>query len=322
MRRSTHIAWAVAVALAAPQTAAAQTAAQVEALQDLGNTLRFQRRNELALRAFELSNDLAQEPRTVARVALAEMAIQRWLDAETHLSEALQSPQDPWIQEHRAQIDAALREVRTHLGLLRVHCDVEGARVWLGTTNLGRANGAVLRAPSGSLEIEVRAEGYRTRRLSVSVPQGAAVTSTSATLESFSAGPPAGAVSSVARSASASPGTSRTAGPWVLVGVGAAAVVGYFVLDFGLRAAALDRFEEACPNGVCAPSRFDQGRAAADEATTYGTLARVSLGVGVAAATAGIVWAAVRPASSARPSVEPEVSVGSSVTSLSVRGRF
>jgi hypothetical protein len=76
------------------------------------------------------------------------------------------------------------------------------------------------------------------------------------------------------------------------LGVGALALSGVF---FALRGDALDTRDALCgtPTGDCLVSTPQQARdatAAQDDASTYNTLSAISLGVGAAAATAGVIW--------------------------------
>ncbi len=85
------------------------------------------------------------------------------------------------------------------------------------------------------------------------------------------------------------------AGPWVLVGVGAGALVAGGVF-FYLRGAPLESFESLCPAGTC-PDDATGERATPfrDEASLYTTLTFVSAGVGLAAVAGGLIWYAVAP---------------------------
>jgi tetratricopeptide (TPR) repeat protein len=138
-----------------------------------GLELREQGRDEEALDLFQRAYDVDPTPRARAQVALAEQALGRWLDAEQHLSEALGHERDPWIRGRRRVLEAALAEIRSHIGELDVDVDVTGAELRVG----GRAVGelpldAPLRLPMGTVEIEVVASGYREAHRTVEIRAG------------------------------------------------------------------------------------------------------------------------------------------------------
>lgn len=130
---------------------------EVEQLLRHGIELRQQGSNEAALAEFRRANQLAHTPRTLAQVALAEQALGRWVEAETHLREALRGANDPWIVRNRAALDGAMGVIAQHVGMLMVRSDVEGAALWIG----GRRAGALplvtpLRVDAGEVEVSVR----------------------------------------------------------------------------------------------------------------------------------------------------------------------
>lgn len=60
------------------------------------------------------------EPCALARLALAEDVLQRWVDAEAHLEEALRLGQDRWIRHHRSPLQGQLEVIRARLSWLRI----------------------------------------------------------------------------------------------------------------------------------------------------------------------------------------------------------
>lgn len=112
------------------------------------------------------------------------------------------------------------------------------------------------------------------------------------------------------------------AGPWVLVGVGAAALVASGVL-FYLRGAPYDAFLEACPGGECATSAdFARGQPFHDDATLYTALSGVALGVGVLAVAGGLIWYAAAPRRPAPIALRVSPWVAPSASGASVGWRF
>lgn len=102
------------------------------------------------------------------------------------------------------------------------------------------------------------------------------------------------------------PAAPRPVAPWVLVGVGGAAIVAAPVLFFAVREPALARIPAQCElsTGVCDRSvDLAQVNREADTARTATTIAAISLGVGAVAVGAGIAWAALSPRESRAVSV-------------------
>jgi len=116
------------LALVLPRTVYAQNA-EVERLLRRGVELRQQGSNDAALGEFEHAHELAHTPRTLAQVALCEQALGRWVDAETHLREALRARANPWITRNRAALDGALGVIAQHIGQVMVRTDAPGAEL-------------------------------------------------------------------------------------------------------------------------------------------------------------------------------------------------
>ncbi len=84
------------------------------------------------------------------------------------------------------------------------------------------------------------------------------------------------------------------AGPWVLLGVAGASFIASGVL-YALRGQSLDARDALCRSatGDCVvrtPADALEAASQQDSASTFNTIANVSLGVGVAAAVGGVVW--------------------------------
>lgn len=114
--------WALAVgaaglALLAPAAAAQQACTPQErehaaALEAAGNADRTSSQDAAALRRFEAAYGLCRHPRALARIALAEAALERWACAAEHLQAALDVAGDAWIEENRAGLLEDLRHIR------------------------------------------------------------------------------------------------------------------------------------------------------------------------------------------------------------------
>lgn len=128
---------------------------------------------EQALRLATQAMEREEGPRTLGEVALCEVAMQRWIDAERHLQTVLAAEGDPWVAQRRMTLEGALGDVRQHLARVEVVQGPPGARVEVN----GVAAGVLpirepVRVVSGRVEIVVRAEGFRDYRRVVQVYAG------------------------------------------------------------------------------------------------------------------------------------------------------
>lgn len=158
----------VAASLAASITLASAAAVAQVAPDDpreaVGQSLRAQGRDAEALDVFREVYARTRSTRALARVALAEAALGRWLDAEPHLVEALASS-DPWVTANRREpaggLEGALALIRTHLGNLVVRSGTPGAELWIaGVRRAALPLEHPLRVTEGSLSVELRAPGH------------------------------------------------------------------------------------------------------------------------------------------------------------------
>jgi hypothetical protein len=83
-----------------------------------GLELRRDSKPEQALELFQRAHALAPSPRTLGQIGLVEASLEHWLDAETHLTGSLATPDDAWVRKNRAFLDQALRLSQDHLGEL------------------------------------------------------------------------------------------------------------------------------------------------------------------------------------------------------------
>ncbi len=112
-----------------------------------------------ALDEFRLGYTTWRSPRALAQMALAEQALGRWLDAETHLTEALHSSADPWVGKNASRLEEARAEIEPHLGTIEVLAGIAGAELWLDGARAGTLP-AKARVAAGHVTLEVRAPGY------------------------------------------------------------------------------------------------------------------------------------------------------------------
>ena len=134
---------------------------QDEAVLRRGLELREKGNDEAALAEFQRAYELRQSGRARAQMALAEQALGRWIDAEAHLSEALQRNREPWISRNTALLEQAMGEIREHLGSMELSGGQPGAEVRVNGRVVGNLPlGGPVRVEAGSVAVEVRAAGY------------------------------------------------------------------------------------------------------------------------------------------------------------------
>ncbi|HMI88137.1 MAG TPA: hypothetical protein VK550_28830 [Polyangiaceae bacterium] len=147
-----------------------------EPVVEQGLKLRREGRDGEALALFREAYDARPSPRTKAQIALAEQALSLWVEAERDLQLALEADADPWISTHRETLGKALEAIRQHLATLDVMASVDKAELWVNDVRAGRLPILALRVPSGSVRLEVRAEGHEPAfRSVVLAAEGAAV---------------------------------------------------------------------------------------------------------------------------------------------------
>lgn len=161
------------VVCSAPAVVCAQPS-DVDILLRRAGELRQNGQYEQALRLATQAAEREESPRTTGEIALCEVALERWVDAERHLAAALARANDPWVSRRRLTLDGALADVRQHLARVELVQGVAGARVEIN----GVAVGVLpirepVRVASGNVEIVVRAEGYRDYRRAVQLYGGA-----------------------------------------------------------------------------------------------------------------------------------------------------
>lgn len=220
-----------------PQPAVpATTEVDEESLIARGIELREKRDDEAALGLFRKAYERSKSARCLAQIALAEQALGRWVDAETHLSEAIVRADDPWIARKKPVLAQSLTEIQGHLGSLELSGGIAGAEVVLNGQPAGTFPvNAPLRVPSGSVAMEVRAPGYLPMVRTVTVPGGGLARESvvliaireASSAPAQDAGP---SVVTTAKVTAESPGAPATVESWgtrkkVALGLGAGAIV-------------------------------------------------------------------------------------------------
>jgi hypothetical protein len=136
----------------------ASAADSVETLLEQGATCMEKADYLCALDLFQRADKIQESSRTLAQVGLAEQALERWPEAERHLSLALMTTDERWVERRRRVLEDSLARVRTHLATLTITGSPPGAEVFLddkfvGALPLKRS----LRVAAGSHQIAVRA---------------------------------------------------------------------------------------------------------------------------------------------------------------------
>lgn len=146
-----------------------------EARFEQGRSLRRDHRDAEALTVFQQIYDEGHQSRALAQVGLAEAALGRWADAESHITQALAQP-DAWVTQNRSggvALEQQLQRIATHLGSLEVVCDAPGATVWIGDRRMAALPlSRPLRIEVGRVTFEVRAEGFTTSQRVADVVAG------------------------------------------------------------------------------------------------------------------------------------------------------
>lgn len=126
-----------------------------------------------ALDLFKKAYEINHSPRAAAQIGLAEIALGRWFDAETHLEEALAGSSDAWIQKNTGTLKESLSRVRQEVGRLEILGTPEGAEIVIG----GQVKGTLplakpVRVRTGEVRFEVRAPGHESLVRTVRVTPG------------------------------------------------------------------------------------------------------------------------------------------------------
>jgi len=137
---------------------------EVEMLVQRGLRLRKAGDDAGALPEFQKAYQLAANPRTAAQLGLVEQALGRWDEAEGHLTIAIRSTGDPWVEKHRESLQSAMVIVRGHIGSVQIAGEPSGAEAYVNGRLVGRLPmNQPITVIAGEVDIELRAEGYQKR---------------------------------------------------------------------------------------------------------------------------------------------------------------
>jgi hypothetical protein len=275
----------VAGAVAAPgrvcRAGDVSDAEKAEQLIREGNALRRKHQDARALPLFQQAYDISRTPRSAAQLGLAELALGYWDAANDHLTEGLTVGRNPWVEQNRRVLEAALKEAKSHLAGVTVEGRPAGAEVLFNGKSVGTLPlAAPVPVNEGRVEIDVRAAGYESdhrvltvagnspAQVSVNLKPAAApklppptvdrppVATSSATAAVEARAQPAGNPADLTARPGELPGWRRAL-PWALA-VGAVAAGGIAVWQATSAAHALDQFN-AVPNNACGASDPNHG---------------------------------------------------------------
>jgi hypothetical protein len=155
----------LAIVLGLTAISAPARADDPESLIRQGNDLRRAGQNEQALPLFQRAYQSTATPRTAGQLGLAELATGRYVEADSHLVEALRGHSDPWVSKYRVTLEQALATIRSQVA----HLEVIGAPHAAEVTVNGRMVGRLPRTPTvavnpGRVDVRVSFSGYEPLR--------------------------------------------------------------------------------------------------------------------------------------------------------------
>jgi hypothetical protein len=157
-------------ALAPPPARAQTTVQDADSLIEQAKALRSAGDDNAAYELYVRAYGIARTPRAAGQLALCEFELNRWVDSEIHLQEALRAANDPWVRRNRPVLTDMLSKVKLRLGRVEVTGRPEGAEVEVAGRAVGRLPlPGPLRVPAGEVFVRVAAPGYRTWRKTVMV---------------------------------------------------------------------------------------------------------------------------------------------------------
>jgi hypothetical protein len=138
-----------------------------------GLELRRAGKSEEALELFRRAHEAAPCPRTLGQMGLVESSLQLWIEADSHLSAALATPDDAWVHQNRRFLDQAVVRARQHVGELMI-TGPPGARIAVA----GRSIGALpllapIRIAEGDVAVSASSDGSKPYAIDVSIKGGA-----------------------------------------------------------------------------------------------------------------------------------------------------
>jgi len=273
-----------------------------------GLELRRQAKPEQALEMFQRAHALSPSPRTLGQMGLVEASLEHWLDAETHLTGSLATPDDPWVRKNRTFLDQALKVSRGHIGELVV-TGPPGTDVAVDGRHVGTLPAVQpVKLVQGNAVVTANGAGFNDFSKTV-VIEGGAQTSLAIVLDLVEKLPSVALAAPVPLAASSPPPPSVTehrGRTWKTVtGIGLVAA-GAGLLAWGIIWTAVDQNDDCPMSGAACNKVYDTKTAG--WILTAGGAAAAAVGTGL------LIWG--------QRSEGPNVAFGATPTSLLLRARF
>jgi hypothetical protein len=161
---------ALILTLALSGAALAQSPQDADSLIEQAKALRGAGDDAAAYELYVRAYGISRTPRAAGQLALCEYELNRWVDSELHLQEALRAGNDPWVRRNRPILVDMLGKVKLRLARIEITGRPEGAEVEVAGRAIGRLPlPGPLRVPAGEIFVRVAAPGFRTLRRSVIV---------------------------------------------------------------------------------------------------------------------------------------------------------
>jgi hypothetical protein len=126
-----------------------------------GVALRVAGQDEAALALFSAARDRCRCSEALAQIALAELALGRWLLAEQHIGEALREG-GTWIEATRRELEGEQQRIAAHLTWFEINVYPAASRVFVDgrALSIDDRRRARVRVEPGELRVRVEAPGY------------------------------------------------------------------------------------------------------------------------------------------------------------------
>ena len=270
--------------------------------------LRRQEKPTDALDLFQRAHALAPSPRTLGQMGLVEASLQRWADAENHVTAALATPNDPWVRKNRGFLDQALATAKGHMGELEI-IGPAGTEISIDGKPVGSLPAvSVIRRSEGQVTVAASSAGFQDFTKTASIAGGAR-TSLAIVLDPVESRPAVALAPPVPLVTSPPPARPEESprSSWRAWTGGALIAAGAGLVGWGIAWIAVDG-NDAC-GAVTGPGC----------GTVYNTKTTglALAGGGAAAASVGAILLLT-----GRTSGSSDVAVGFTPTSLLLQGRF
>lgn len=143
-----------------------------------GVDARLHELHEEGLELFRRAHALSPSARTFAQMGLAELSLRRWLEAEAHLTTALERHDIAWAEDPtvRSVLEKALEKGRAHIGTLLI-TGTSGAEIAMDGHPVGTLPlAAPIRLEEGKARVVATAAGHSAIEKEVVVTGGQTIT--------------------------------------------------------------------------------------------------------------------------------------------------